>query len=106
MKVSMATVIVRTSMGKVLSFIAMIMVMICFSPVYGIEKNLEFRTINNMRNGLSHNMVKALLKDNKGFIWIGTHSGLNRFDGTDIVTYSQLENRSIFSLCEIDSIYW
>lgn len=105
MKVSMATVIVRTSMGKVLSFIAMIMVMICFSPVYGIEKNLEFRTINNMRNGLSHNMVKALLKDNKGFIWIGTHSGLNRFDGTDIVTYSQLENRSIFSLCEIDSIY-
>lgn len=104
MKVSMAVVIVRVSMVKVLSFIAIIMVMMCSSPIYGIEKNLDFHTIN-MRNGLSHNMVKALLKDGKGFVWIGTHNGLDRFDGTDIVTYSQMVNRSIFALCEIDSIY-
>ena len=59
MKVSMAVVIVRVSMVKVLSFIAIIMVMMCSSPIYGIEKNLDFHTIN-MRNGLSHNTEKAL----------------------------------------------
>ncbi|WP_061433954.1 two-component regulator propeller domain-containing protein [Bacteroides intestinalis] len=100
----MAAVIVRTSMVKILSFIAMTMVIMYSSPIYGIKNDLDFHTIN-MRNGLSHNMVKALLKDSKGFVWIGTHNGLDRFDGTDIVTYSQLVNRSIFTLCEIDSIY-
>lgn len=73
-------------------------------PLYGVGQNLNFRTINT-QNGLSHNMVKALLKDHSGFMWIGTHNGLDRFDGIDIVTYSQLTNCSVFTLCEIDSIY-
>src|SRR5690606_14416399 len=32
-------------------------------------------------NGLSHNQVKSFFKDRQGFLWIGTISGLNRFDG-------------------------
>lgn len=32
-------------------------------------------------NGLSHNQVKSFYKDRQGFLWIGTISGLNRFDG-------------------------
>lgn len=31
--------------------------------------------------GLSHNQVNCFLKDRKGFVWIGTAEGLNRFDG-------------------------
>lgn len=33
------------------------------------------------RQGLSHDHVNAVLRDEKGFVWIGTESGLNRFDG-------------------------
>lgn len=33
------------------------------------------------RNGLSHNNVQCFAEDNNGFLWIGTRSGLNRYDG-------------------------
>ncbi|HEV8285906.1 MAG TPA: two-component regulator propeller domain-containing protein [Chitinophagaceae bacterium] len=32
-------------------------------------------------NGLSHNQVTAIIKDSDGFLWFGTMSGLNRYDG-------------------------
>ena len=32
-------------------------------------------------DGLSNSNVRALIQDNLGFIWIGTDSGLNRYDG-------------------------
>jgi ligand-binding sensor domain-containing protein len=32
-------------------------------------------------NGLSHNQVTSILKDPDGFVWFGTMSGLNRYDG-------------------------
>ena len=30
------------------------------------------------QNGLSNNTVTCLQKDSAGFLWIGTHEGLNR----------------------------
>src|ERR1700753_20028 len=35
----------------------------------------------DINNGLSHNQVNCILKDSKGFMWFGTLSGLNRYDG-------------------------
>lgn len=35
----------------------------------------------NISNGLSHNQVNCVFKDSEGFMWIGTASGLNRYDG-------------------------
>ena len=35
----------------------------------------------DITNGLSHNQVTSIFKDSKGFIWFGTLSGLNRYDG-------------------------
>lgn len=35
----------------------------------------------DINNGLSHNQVNSILKDSKGFMWFGTLSGLNRYDG-------------------------
>ena len=31
--------------------------------------------------GLSHKQVNCIYKDRKGFMWFGTMSGLNRYDG-------------------------
>lgn len=41
---------------------------------------LEFHYLTN-RDGLSNSQVNTILQDNKGFIWLGTQSGLDRYDG-------------------------
>ena len=41
---------------------------------------LYFRNLNT-DNGLSHNKVNCILQDKRGFTWIGTDDGLNRYDG-------------------------
>lgn len=45
--------------------------------------------IYSTKNGLSQNDVRCLYQDSYGFIWIGTHGGLNRFDGYSFKTYQK-----------------
>jgi signal transduction histidine kinase/ligand-binding sensor domain-containing protein/CheY-like chemotaxis protein len=40
-----------------------------------------------IENGLSSNIVTKIIEDSYGFIWIATQNGLNRFDGSSIVTF-------------------
>jgi signal transduction histidine kinase/ligand-binding sensor domain-containing protein/DNA-binding response OmpR family regulator len=49
-------------------------------------EHYQFRHLN-INQGLSHNQVNCFFKDKKGFLWIGTISGLNRFDGYNVKTY-------------------
>ena len=58
-------------------------------------------------DGLSHNYISQILQDRKGYIWISTWYGLNRFDGNRFVNYtvqpgdySNLSHNRILSLCE------
>jgi len=39
-------------------------------------------------DGLSNSSVSAILKDKYGFLWIGTESGLNRYDGYEFKKYT------------------
>ena len=39
------------------------------------------------REGLSNGAVNTIVKDAEGYIWFGTWNGLNRYDGSRIVTY-------------------
>jgi len=41
-------------------------------------------TIND---GLSHNFIRGFLQDSRGFMWISTIDGLNKFDGYTFKTY-------------------
>jgi signal transduction histidine kinase/ligand-binding sensor domain-containing protein/DNA-binding response OmpR family regulator len=60
------------------------------------------------RQGLSHNRVTAFLKDRMGFLWVGTASGLDRFDGytvkafrTDPADSTSISNDAIEKLFEL-----
>lgn len=43
------------------------------------------------KDGLSYNAVKCMMQDSRGYIWIGTYKGLNRYDGTRIKNYGRQE---------------
>lgn len=47
------------------------------------SENFNFSKLNTY-NGVSNNQVNAILKDSEGFLWFGTLSGLNRYDGYSI----------------------
>lgn len=57
------------------------------------SERYNFSKINTY-NGLSHNQVNAILKDPAGFMWFGTMSGLNRYDGYSIKLYRNKHNDS------------
>lgn len=39
------------------------------------------------RAGLSNSAVLSMFQDNKGYMWVGTYNGLNRYDGKFIESY-------------------
>ena len=55
------------------------------SPLHATESlHLTHLTVED---GLSHNETSCITQDAKGFIWIGTTYGLNRYDGRQVVQY-------------------
>jgi ligand-binding sensor domain-containing protein/serine phosphatase RsbU (regulator of sigma subunit) len=41
----------------------------------------------NTSHGLSNNLVISILQDSKGYLWIGTNDGLNKYDGYNFTSY-------------------
>ncbi|MBL7916947.1 MAG: hypothetical protein JNM96_01025 [Bacteroidia bacterium] len=57
----------------------------------------------NVDNGLSYNSISCITQDNKGFIWIGTYNGLNKYDGYKFTTISEPKT-SIDTLLAVEVI--
>ncbi|MBL4862538.1 MAG: hypothetical protein JKY09_05930, partial [Crocinitomicaceae bacterium] len=58
-------------------------------------------------DGLSQNTVRAILQDSEGFMWFGTHDGLNKYDGYEFGYFmndqgdsSTISNNEITSIVE------
>jgi len=72
----------------------------------GISSSQNF-TRYSVQDGLAQSTVHAILQDRKGFLWIGTDDGLNRYDGYEFGVFrhrpddsSSLSTNRIRSLCE------
>lgn len=77
------------------------------------EKDLRFERLG-VKDGLSNSTVLAVLQDQKGFIWLGTADGLDRYDGNKITAFRHSESdpttiggNSIYALLEThDGTLW
>jgi ligand-binding sensor domain-containing protein/DNA-binding CsgD family transcriptional regulator len=68
----------RISIGFFLS------ILLCTQRVFGIQDNPAFLLLPK---GLTSNSVSTIVQDKDGFMWIGTLTGLNMYDGYRYKTY-------------------
>jgi signal transduction histidine kinase/ligand-binding sensor domain-containing protein/DNA-binding response OmpR family regulator len=55
---------------------------------------LQFTHVD-ISDGLSHNQVNCILKDDQGFLWFGTSSGLSRYDGYSFKIFRHQQDDSL-----------
>ena len=71
----------------------LMLILLINSPAFSqlITKDAKFRRLaENIQ--LSNLNITALAQDSKGFLWVGTLDGLNRFDGYEFKTYRNIES--------------
>jgi len=75
-----------------------------FNCIFSKEYRLNQMSGNE---GLSQQDVECIIQDKKGYIWIGTYDGLNRYDGNNFELFRHIPRDSntisdnrIFCLCE------
>ena len=63
---------------------------LCFSAIHLLslaqKTTLKFENIS-VEDGLSSYFVNCICQDSRGFLWIGTKDGLNRYDGFNFIKY-------------------
>ena len=88
-------------MGRITLILFMVF---SFFSLFGIDKSkIVFKNINN-KQGLSQNGVLTIFQDREGYMWFGTHYGLNRFDGFEIKAYYRGDTKTDLSGNTIVSI--
>lgn len=100
-------------MNKLVSFFCLLVFF--FTTTFNIssqKNNLKFTSITT-EQGLSHNYITCIYQDSNGYIWIGTHGGLNRYDGYNFKVYepdsskNNISHLSVYTIFEDDSgILW
>ena len=83
--------------------ITIITILLCAYTALGKE-SWQFTRINTTNSELSYDVVRKIISDARGYIWIGTAKGLNRYDGNSFkVWYKEdlgLESDFITALAE------
>ena len=65
------------------------------SAFYTTAQNFNFRFNHlNVTSGLSASDARSITQDRKGFIWIATSNGLNKYDGYSFNVYKHKPNDS------------
>jgi serine phosphatase RsbU (regulator of sigma subunit)/ligand-binding sensor domain-containing protein len=81
---------------KINVLVAILIAVIQFTNIYGQIDRLRFKQLN-IEDGLSQSRISEIVQDSKGFIWVGTEDGLNRYDGYEfrIFTFDPTDSNSI-----------
>lgn len=72
--------------------------------IVSLASSYQFIRFNTGNSGLSYDGISKIFQDSRGFIWIGTFKGLNRYDGSTFKVYDKvalgLSSDFIFSIKE------
>ncbi|MFC2137234.1 two-component regulator propeller domain-containing protein [Bacteroidota bacterium] len=69
-------------------FVLLLLIVFQISSLFAQETEIRFKHISN-QDGLSNDIVNCIAQDHKGFMWIGTMEGLNRYDGSKMTVFKR-----------------
>ncbi len=72
---------------------------LCFvlkSNVYAEFKSIAFNNLN-VEHGMSQSTIDVIFQDSKGYIWLGTNDGLNKYNGYEFKVYTYEEDKNSIS---------
>lgn len=68
--------------------------------------NYEFEKIS-IEQGLSQSTILSITQDNRGYLWFGTATGLNRYDGYEFLVYvNDVNDSTSLSDNEVSALYF
>lgn len=81
----------KSKKSRIAYQIILVLLPFIFTNIYsqGTDPLLKLKHIT-VGQGLESNIINDLYQDEKGFVWIATNNGLQRFDGQDFKTYQKL----------------
>ncbi len=95
-------------MSLIKQFVKLIIFLLVINNVTVAAQDTSYRFKNfSQKEGLSQSTVYSFIKDDLGYIWIGTKDGLNRFDGVSFLKFypsntdsNSISNRSVRALAK------
>ena len=76
--------------SKTIKYIIIILLL----PVVPLKATAQTGIYYSTNGQLSSSLINQLYQDQRGFIWISTEFGLNKFDGTHFTHYKHIDNDS------------
>ena len=73
--------------------IAILYTFLFFKLSVAQKRNFIFESLS-VEEGLSQSSVLSICQDSRGFLWIGTEDGLNKYDGYKFTVYKNIPNDS------------
>ena len=92
----------KTSLHRIKITVLALLIMAGASAANG--SGYQFRHYDSQA-GLSQNSVMTIVQDSMGFMWFGTHDGLNRFDGHSFKVYRMSQLPHGLGNARIEVIY-
>ncbi|MEP6795773.1 MAG: hypothetical protein ABJB16_15695, partial [Saprospiraceae bacterium] len=86
-----------------LAILVFFMFLFCIGKAQ-LNGKYTFRHIDQS-DGLLHNMVRGIGQDDRGFIWILSLNGLQRYDGSRFVNYPEITRNSSFGIIHDSELY-
>ena len=87
---SLVTRILFTSMKKQICFLFLVL----FSFIGNVWAQQLYFNHLSVNNGLSQGVNDCIYRDSKGFVWISSYDGLNRFDGISCTVFRSSINEA------------
>ncbi|MBO4372167.1 MAG: hypothetical protein J5826_04475, partial [Bacteroidales bacterium] len=86
-----------------LFYIVSVLCLLLISTDLWAQANYRFYNINQT-NGLNSNVITAITEDGDGFIWVGTQTGLLRYDGMSFLSINDINDSLNLEGCYINDL--